>query len=53
MPVPVSKPPDKCLACTAWEQAREDKMPGTGCGAKIIDKQRGCLKDSRKEAHND
>ena len=38
-------PPAFCVSCNcaAWEQRREDKMPGSGCGAIICDRERGCI----------
>lgn len=43
--------PTFCAAmCAAWSQQREDKFPGSGCGAIILDNPRGCLVDNAKVA---
>lgn len=48
---PTLPPPAFCAAlCAAWHQGREDKFAGTGCGAIILDKARGCLVDKAKVA---
>ena len=44
-------PPAFCAAmCAAWHQGRDDRFAGTGCGAIILDKARGCLVDKAKVA---
>ena len=48
----MTKPPDKCLTCAAWEQQRHVRGGWEGCGATIVNKQRGCLKDAQKEKDN-
>jgi len=40
----ICPPPAWCAAnCAAWHKAREDRHKGTGCGAMLLDRERGCI----------